>query len=338
MSPKQTGTESSPAETKANSYAYHAKMNGKHCLVTGAAGFVGSHLSRRLLELGCRVTGIDCFTDYYDRRLKENNATSLLEAKGFKLLEADLADIASSRVKDVDIVFHQAAQAGVRASWGKEFSHYTRHNVLATQRLLEWARDSKPERFVYASSSSVYGHTGKLPMHEDDLPRPLSPYGVTKLAAEHLCNLYYQNFAVPAVSLRYFTVYGPAQRPDMAFHRFIKAINEDEQIVIYGSGEQTRDFTYIDDIITANLSAALSPNAAGRVYNIGGGSRISVNGVLSILKKLSGKKLSIKYEPVQAGDPPHTFADTSRAKKEIAFSPAVSLQAGLLKMYASFKP
>ncbi len=337
MSSKQTETDHSPLETGAKSYDFHAGLSGKHCLVTGAAGFIGSHLSRRLLELGCQVTGIDCFTDYYDRQVKKNNVAPLLEIEGFKLLEMDLADLARNSVNKVDIVFHQAAQAGVRASWGKEFSHYTRHNVLATQRLLEWAKNSKPERFVYASSSSVYGHTGKLPMHEDDLPRPLSPYGVTKLAAEHLCNLYHQNFAVPAVSLRYFTVYGPAQRPDMAFHRFIKAIIKDEQIVIYGSGEQTRDFTYIDDIVAANLAAALAKSASGRVYNIGGGSRISVNGVLGILEKLAEKPFRVKYEPVQAGDPPHTFADTSRAKAEIAFSPAVSLQEGLLKMYESFK-
>ncbi len=316
---------------------YTSSFSGKHCLVTGAAGFVGSHLSRRLLALGCRVTGIDCFTDYYDQKLKENNTAPLLEEPGFALLKRDLAEIEDGWVKDVDLVFHQSAQAGVRASWGEEFAHYTRHNVLATQRLLEWARRKKPERIVYASSSSVYGDTGKLPMHEEDLPRPMSPYGVTKLAAEHLCNLYYQNFAVPAVSLRYFTVYGPGQRPDMAFHRFIKAAIEGREVLVYGTGEQTRDFTYVDDIVEANLQAAASENAAGRVYNIGGGSRISVNGVLAILEKLAGKPLRVKYAPIQAGDPPHTFADTTRAEEELGFSPATGLEEGLKLMYESFK-
>ena len=307
------------------------------CLVTGAAGFVGSHLSRRLLGGGCRVTGLDCFTDYYNRRLKERNIRDLLENPAFDLIRADLADLENDWFDGVEYVFHQSAQAGVRASWGEEFSHYTRHNVLATQRLLEWARRTKLKRFVYASSSSVYGNTGKLPMHEDDLPRPLSPYGVTKLAAEHLCNLYHQNFRVPTVSLRYFTVYGPGQRPDMAFHRFIKAILNGDQLVIYGTGEQTRDFTFIGDIVEANLKAATTGHVEGRVYNIGGGTRISVNGVLEILKELSGKPFKVRYEPVQAGDPPHTYADTTRVRNELEFMPETSLQKGLAIMLDSFR-
>lgn len=309
----------------------------KNCLVTGAAGFVGAHLVRRLLAGGCPVTGIDCFTDYYDRQIKENNVADLLKNPSFKLIRRDVVDIEDSWVDGVQWVFHQAAQAGVRASWGGEFTHYTRHNVLATQRLLEWAVRSKPERLVFASSSSVYGDTGKLPMHENDLPRPLSPYGVTKLAAEHLCGLYHQNFAVPAVSLRYFTVYGPGQRPDMAFYRFIHSILEDSEIVVYGSGEQTRDFTFIDDIVEANLAAAQAGLAAGRVYNIGGGSRISVNGVLEILQNLAGKQLSIRHEPVQAGDPPHTYADTAKAKEELGFIPRTPLEKGLNIMLTSLK-
>ena len=309
----------------------------KNCLVTGVAGFIGSHLARRLLAGGCQVTGIDCFTDYYDRTIKENNVADLLKNSSFRLISKDVTGIDDDWADGVQYVFHQAAQAGVRASWGSEFAHYTRHNVLATQRLLEWALRSKPERFVYASSSSIYGNTGKLPMHEDDLPRPLSPYGVTKLAAEHLCNLYHQNFAVPTVSLRYFTVYGPGQRPDMAFHRFMRSLLENKEMVIYGTGEQTRDFTFIEDIVEANLAAASSEQAAGRVYNIGGGSRISVNGVLEILKGLTGKSLKIRYEPVQAGDPPHTFADTTRVKEELDFTPHTSLEQGLKEMLNSFR-
>lgn len=310
----------------------------KVCLVTGAAGFIGSHLSRRLLEEGGRVIGVDCFTDYYDRGLKEENIADLLTDRAFRLLERDVADIDQSWFggEKIEWVFHQSAQAGVRASWGGEFAHYTHHNVLATQRLLEWACRAKPERFVYASSSSVYGDTDKLPMSEDDLPKPLSPYGVTKLAAEHLCGLYYKNFAVPTVSLRYFTVYGPGQRPDMAFHRFIRAITGGEELTVYGSGEQTRDFTYIDDIVEANLAAARAEGVEGRVYNLGGGSRISINGVLELLGRLSGKVLKVHNEPLPAGDPPHTYADTTRARDELGFIPRTSLENGLAAMLKNF--
>jgi len=313
-----------------------APLSGKTCLVTGVAGFIGSHLARRLLAEGCRVIGVDLFTDYYDREIKEGKISDLLTDDSFTLIRQDLANLAGSHLDEVQWVFHQAAQAGVRASWGREFAHYTYHNVLATQRLLEWARSSNIERFVYASSSSVYGESGKLPMHEEDLPGPISPYGVTKLAAEHLCNLYYKNFAVPVISLRYFTVYGPGQRPDMAFHRFISAMLKGEELVIYGSGEQTRDFTFIEDIVEANLAAALAGKLKGRVYNIGGGSRISVNGVLEILGRLSGKPVRVRHEPVQAGDPPHTYADTTRAREELNFKPRISLEDGLDVMLKSF--
>ena len=308
----------------------------KTCLVTGAAGFVGSHLARRLLAEGCRVIGVDLFTDYYARQIKEKNIDDLLKNDLFTLIRRDIADIENSWFDGVQWVFHQAAQAGVRASWGDQFSHYTHHNVLGTQRLLEWARRSNLERLVFASSSSVYGDSAKLPMHEDDLPRPMSPYGVTKLAAEHLCNLYQRNFSVPVVSLRYFTVYGPGQRPDMAFHRFISAMLKGEELVVYGSGEQTRDFTFIDDIIEANLGAAIRENVEGRVYNIGGGSRISVNGVLEILSRFEGRKVKVRHEPVQAGDPPHTYADTTRAGDELNYKPRTSIEEGLRIMLESF--
>ncbi len=309
----------------------------KVCLVTGAAGFVGSHLARRLLNEGCRVYGVDCFTDYYDRDLKEQNITDLLKRPGFELIRRDVAGIEDGWFTEkMEWVFHQSAQAGVRASWGEDFSHYTHQNILATQRLLEWVRGHEPACFVYASSSSIYGNTGKLPMHEDDLPRPLSPYGVTKLAGEHLCTLYYENFSVPVVCLRYFTVFGPGQRPDMAFHRFIRALLEGREAVIYGTGEQTRDFTYIDDIVEANLAAAKAPGTAGRIYNIGGGRRISVNGVIDILNSLADRRLQVRYEPVQAGDPLHTYADTTRAREELHFQPAVSLEEGLQRMLNNY--
>ncbi len=318
------------------------KINDGHneekiCLVTGAAGFIGSHLVRRLLGEGHRVTGIDSFTDYYDPKIKWHNIADLLQHPQFDLIEDDLIEALESLPQAVNWVFHQAAQAGVRASWGREFEIYTRQNILATQRLLEWARSSKPERFVYASSSSVYGDVKKLPMHEDDPLKPLSPYGVSKLAAENLCTLYHQNFGVPTVSLRYFTVYGPGQRPDMAFHRFFRAIMAADELTIYGSGEQTRDFTYVNDIVSANLAAALRPQAVGRIYNIGGGSRISVNGVLKLLAGITAKQVKVKHEAVQAGDPPHTFADTKRAEHDLGFRPQTGIEEGLKIMHASFQ-
>lgn len=309
----------------------------KVCLVTGAAGFIGSHLVRRLLSEGHRVTGIDSFTDYYDPKIKWHNIADLLQHPQFDLIEDDLIEALESLPQSVNWVFHQAAQAGVRASWGREFEIYTRQNILATQRLLEWAHSSKPERFIFASSSSVYGDVEKMPMQEEDPLRPLSPYGVSKLAAENLCTLYHKNFGLPTVSLRYFTVYGPGQRPDMAFHRFLKAIMAAEELTIYGSGEQTRDFTYISDIISANLAAASRPQAAGRIYNIGGGSRITVNGVLKLLAEITAKQVKVKHESVQAGDPPHTFADTDRAKAELGFRPQTGIEEGLKKMYVSFQ-
>ncbi len=308
----------------------------KLCLVTGVAGFIGSHLARRLLHDGYRVIGIDCFTDYYDVKIKEANIADLTGNPDFELDRRDVVKLDPRRLEGVDYVFHQAAQAGVRASWGREFVYYTHHNILATQRILEWARQGKPKRIVCASSSSVYGEVEKLPMHEDDRPRPLSPYGVSKLAAEHLCDLYYRNFDVPVVSLRYFTVYGPGQRPDMAFHRFMTALQKGGTIEIYGTGEQTRDFTYIDDIVEANLAAARTGGVEGRVYNIGGGSRVSVNEVLKIIGRLSGRNTGVVRLPGQAGDPGHTYADTSRARDELGFSPQTPLAVGLKAMVDSF--
>lgn len=307
------------------------------CLVTGAAGFVGSRLSRRLLDEGYTVRGVDCFTDYYDRRIKERNIAQLSGDPSFTLMEEDLVDNPVELIRDVDLVFHQAAQAGVRASWGREFAHYTHHNILATQRLLEVSRDAGLKRFVYASSSSVYGDAASLPMREDDLPRPISPYGVSKLAAEHLCILYHHNFGVPTVSLRYFTVYGPGQRPDMAFHRFLRAVLGGEELVIYGTGEQTRDFTYIDDIVEANLAAARAEAAVGKVYNIGGGSRITVNGVIGLISEVTGMPVKVQYQPLQAGDPPHTYADTARAAADLEYSPRTRIEEGLSAQAAYLK-
>jgi UDP-glucose 4-epimerase len=301
------------------------------CLVTGAAGFIGSHLCERLIREGYRVAGLDCFTDYYPRRLKEANLTWLHSQPGFRFLELDLctADLgAMLQQEGIGVIFHQAAQAGVRASWGREFAVYTQNNVLATQRLLEAAREQGVRRFIYASSSSVYGDTDELPMRETSRPQPLSPYGVTKLAAEHLCQLYHANFRLGTVSLRYFTVYGPRQRPDMAFHRFIRALLRGEPLPVYGSGEQTRDFTFIDDVVTANL-LALQAEVDGVVLNIGGGSRVTLNRVLEMLGEIMGVRVQVDRQGKQHGDVRHTWADTGAARRLLGYAPRHDLAAGL---------
>lgn len=300
-----------------------------HCLVTGVAGFIGSHLAERLLREGYQVTGIDCFLDYYPRATKLQNLETLLTSPRFRLVEENLVTTDLSRLLEgVDVLFHQAAQAGVRASWGNQFAIYTENNVLATQRLLEACVNRPLQKFVYASTSSVYGDTPTLPMQEESILKPVSPYGVSKLAAEHLCYLYWKNFAVPTVSLRYFTVFGPRQRPDMGFHKFIRAIQTGKEITVYGDGEQTRDFTYVTDVVEANLLAMQSP-VTGAVFNIGGGSRVSVLEVLRVLERLMGKPLRLKHDQIQKGDMRHTYADISRAKEHLGYVPRVSLQEGL---------
>jgi|Deesub1362B_J571_1020462.scaffolds.fasta_scaffold01834_3 UDP-glucose 4-epimerase len=298
-------------------------------IVTGCAGFIGSHLAERLLKEGHEVVGIDNFSDYYPKEIKEKNIENLLEAEGFQLIEEDINNLNLKEiVEGADYVFHQAAQAGVRASWGENFKIYTDSNILATQALLEAVKDANIKKFVYASSSSVYGDVDSLPMRETDNPRPVSPYGVSKLAGEHLCYLYWKNFGVPTVSLRYFTVYGERQRPDMAFHRFIKAILTQDEIVVYGDGRQTRDFTYVRDIVEANI-LAVKYAKSGEVFNIGGGNRISINEVIRILEELTGLKAKVKYIEKQKGDVRDTYADISKAKKELGYNPRVDIKEGL---------
>ena len=298
-------------------------------LVTGAAGFIGSHLSTALLERGADVVAVDCFTDYYPRPLKEQNLAPLRARRGFQFVEAALQTVDLPALLDgVSHVFHLAAQAGVRKSWGRDFATYTSHNIEATQRLLEAVKERRLERFVYASSSSVYGDGVAIPMREDAMVQPVSPYGVTKLAAEHLCTLYHANYGVPAVSLRYFTVYGPGQRPDMGFHRFLRAAHLGEPITVYGDGEQTRDFTFVADTVAATMAAG-DRGRPGGVYNIGGGSRVSVNHVLALIERITGRPVRLQREPDQKGDMRDTFADTSRAKTELAFAPSRSLETGL---------
>ena len=298
-------------------------------LVTGAAGFIGSTLTERLLADGARVVGLDCFTDYYSRDIKERNLAGPRAQSGFAFVESSIADADLARLLDgVTHVFHLAAQAGVRKSWGQDFSVYTVNNVEATQRLLEASCGRPIERFVYASSSSVYGDRAPIPMREDALPQPVSPYGVTKLAAEQLCYLYHVNYGLPTVALRYFTVYGPRQRPDMGFHRFLRAAIRGEAITLFDDGEQTRDFTFVGDAVAATAAAG-KQGTPGAVYNIGGGSRVSVNHVLELVGRISGCPVSIRREPAQKGDMRDTYADTSRARRELGFAPSVSLEEGL---------
>ncbi|MDP8224946.1 MAG: GDP-mannose 4,6-dehydratase [Candidatus Lernaella stagnicola] len=303
------------------------------CIVTGAAGFIGSHLCDRLLADGHEVVGVDCFTDYYPRTFKEANIAAARAHERFTFREADLNELdLASLIEPGDVIYHQAAQAGVRASWGQSFRVYTALNLDATQKLLEVCKEKRPARFVYAGSSSVYGDAAKFPEHEDDHPRPISPYGVTKLAAEHLCMLYHKAFGIPTVSLRYFTVYGPRQRPDMAFHKWCRAALRDEPLSIFGDGNQTRDFTYVDDIV-AGVIAAASADCAGQVINLGGGHRVTVRHVLDMLTKIHGRPLRLADEGNQKGDVRHTAADITRAGELLGFKPQVSLEDGLRAEY-----
>jgi UDP-glucuronate 4-epimerase len=305
-----------------------------NALVTGTAGFIGSHLAGLLLDNGASVTGVDSFTDYYPRALKEANLQTLTERPGYRFVEGRLQDVdLASLLNGVTHVFHLAAQAGVRKSWGRDFAHYTVNNVEATQVLLEAAVAHPLERLVYASTSSVYGDLAPIPMREDARLQPVSPYGVTKLAAEHLCHLYSLNHGVPAVALRYFTVYGPRQRPDMGFHRFLTAAHRGEPIVVYGDGEQTRDFTFVRDAVHATRLAGVK-GVPGRVYNIGGGSRVSVNEVLRIVQEVVGRPLVIEHGPPQKGDMRDTYADTSLARTDLGFVPTATLAEGIAAEYA----
>ena len=302
-------------------------------LVTGAAGFIGSHLTGELLDGGAQVVGVDCFTDFYARSIKESNLAHNRSRKGFEFIEARIQDLDFASVLDgVTHVFHLAAQAGVRKSWGRDFRTYTENNVEASQQLLEACIGRPLHRVVYASSSSLYGDNVAIPMREDALPQPVSPYGVTKLAAEQLCYLYHVNHGVPATSLRYFTVYGPRQRPDMAFHRFIRAALTGSPITLYSDGEQTRDFTFVKDTVAATIAAG-DRGVPGRAYNIGGGSRVTVNHVLEIIGRLAGRPLDIRREPPQKGDMRDTYADTRLAQADLGFAPRVPLAAGIEAEY-----
>jgi nucleoside-diphosphate-sugar epimerase len=301
-------------------------------LVTGAAGFVGSHLSEHLLACGDEVVGIDTFTDYYPAHLKRLNVAGLSSSKGFSLIEADLVEADLDVLLDgVDVVYHLAGQPGVRPSWGRSFDTYIRQNIQATQRLLEAARSSPVSKVVSASSSSVYGDAERLPTLESDRPHPLSPYGVTKLAAEHLCELYRANYGVPTVSLRLFTVFGPRQRPDMAFRRMFDALVDGATFELYGDGTQTRDFTFVSDVAEAFRAAGTSDWCG--VANVGGGSRVSMLEVIEFIRSECGP-LDVVQTGTMKGDVAHTGADTSVAANGFGYAPKVPIVDGLRIMAA----
>ncbi|PYZ92854.1 glucose-1-phosphate thymidylyltransferase [Salipaludibacillus keqinensis] len=308
----------------------------RRALVTGCAGFIGSTLTEHLLKQGYVVTGVDCFTNNYDQSIKQHNISRFKHDKNFKWIEENLVDIdLKDLIKKQDYVFHQAALPGVRKSWGDEFFEYVNLNIYATQKLLEAVRDSEVKKMIYASSSSIYG-TMNGPTLEDKIPAPFSPYGVTKLSAEHLCQLYYRNYGIPVVSLRYFTVFGPRQRPDMAIHRFIKNIIEEKPITVYGQGNQTRDFTYISDVIDANMRA-LELGGPGEVYNVGGGTKIALLDLIEMIERVTGKKAKIVFNSKQPGDAEHTWADITKAQNELQYNPAYSLEKGLYKQLSHIR-
>ncbi|HZD38311.1 MAG TPA: NAD-dependent epimerase/dehydratase family protein [Actinomycetes bacterium] len=306
-------------------------MSAGRVVVTGAAGFIGSHLSEALLDRGFEVTGIDAFTRSYAEVHKRANAAELLGRPGFELVEGDLSSMdLDPPLAGVEVVFHQAAQAGVRSSWGLDFDVYVRDNVIATQRLLEACLRSDVRRLVAASSSSVYGDAASYPTTEASITRPVSPYGVTKLASEHLCLAYAQlgSSALTVATLRYFTVYGPRQRPDMAFRRFLEAAYAGRPVTVYGDGEQTRDFTFVGDAVRANLLAMTAPFQAEPV-NVGGGRRVTLNEVLDLIGRVTGRRLEIVRAPSQRGDARHTGADGARAEALLDYRPEVDLETGL---------
>jgi nucleoside-diphosphate-sugar epimerase len=312
-------------------------MRTRRALVTGVAGFIGSHLAERLVSDGWQVTGIDSFESYYPRPYKERNIAALSVLPGFALHELNLlslrnpgsvdAAVLRQCVNDADVVFHLAAQAGVRASWGDDFCIYSDNNILGTQLLLETAKAVGVDRFVYASTSSVYGDTDVLPMREDALCRPFSPYGVSKLAGEHLCHLYWRNFGVPSVAVRFFTVYGPRQRPDMGFHRFVRLMLEGRAIPVYGDGGQTRDFTYVSDIVRGLVAAADAP--AGELFNLGGGSRVSLLEALHCIGDAVGIAPVLDVRERQAGDVRDTWASLEHAREVLGYEPRIGLSEGL---------
>jgi UDP-glucuronate 4-epimerase len=301
----------------------------RRALVTGCAGFLGSQLSERLLDAGCEVVGVDCFRAYYARARKERNVARLRDEERFALHELDLARAPLDGLLDgVDTVFHLAAQAGVRGSFGDRFAAYARDNVVATQRLLEQAARTSLAAFVYASSSSVYGDAAGYPTTELVDRRPVSPYGMTKVATEELAGVYLRCFGVPVVGLRYFTAYGPRQRPDMALDRFLRCALSGRSLPLNGDGRQVRDFTFVDDVVDGTVAAAAF-GRPGAVYNIGGGSPVEILEAINLIAEMTGRRLEVEHRPAPVGDPRRTGCDGALARRDLGFAPRTALRDGL---------
>ena len=301
-------------------------------VITGCAGFIGSSISEELVNAGQNVIGIDSFTDYYSRNLKENNIKNIINKSNFQFKELDLViDELSPLFEKVDFVIHLAAYPGVRYSWDKNFEAYTRNNILATQRLLETLKKTKVKRIVYSSSSSIYGDSKVIPFKEEESkPSPRSPYGVSKLAGEHLFQAYYRTLGLPITILRYFTVYGPRQSPDMAFNRFIELISKNQEIEIFGDGQQIRSFTYIEDVVKATIRSAQA-DCIGEIINIGNNDTISLKDSIRIIEELIEKEARIKYQPKALGDVKDTAADLTKANKLLDYEAKTTIKEGLRK-------
>jgi UDP-glucuronate 4-epimerase len=308
-------------------------------LVTGVAGFIGSHLAERLVTDGWDVTGVDRSIHHDDEPARRDNLAGLVGHRRFTLIEADLLTAEPRHLVDgADVVFHHAAQPGVRSSWAGGFGMYNALNVGVTQRLLEAVRRGPLHRFVFASSSSVYGNAAHFPVTEDAPAQPFSPYGITKLAAELLCRAYTANFSVPTVSLRYFTVYGPRQRPDMAIHRMIEAARGGSRFPLYGDGTQVRDFTYVGDVVEATVRAATAEVEPGTVLNVAGGSGVQLSDLLDGVQRAVGRPVPVDRLAAQPGDVARTGGSIARAAELLGWSPTVDLAAGLAAQAAWHRP
>lgn len=302
----------------------------ENILVTGACGFIGSNLCESLLKDGYSVTGVDAFTENYQSSIKKANHKDLEKFKKFKLIECDLLKVnLTSLVEGADIIFHLAGQPSVHNSWGEDFQVYSNRNIVLTQKLLRAANDAKISRFVNSSSSSIYGRVTSTPTKESDEKRPISPYGVTKLAAENLVTLYGSEFGLSTVSLRYFTVFGPRQRPDMAFNKLIQAGNKGEMFPLHGDGSQVRDFTFVEDVVEANKLAAFADVSPGSVFNIGGGSPISMNETIAMLEEILELKIKLEFMPLGPGNPMVTTADCTAAIMNLGWKPKMDIYNGL---------
>ncbi len=303
----------------------------RRVLVTGAAGFIGSHLVDALLANGVEVVGVDAFTPYYPRRIKERNIASASRDGNLRLVEGDLLRLDLDGVVDgMDGVVHLAGEPGVRRSWGAS-RRYLDQNVLATERLVEAVGRAGSAKFVYISSSSVYGHALDGPVAEDHARRPASPYGLSKLAAEELVGMHARERGVSATVLRYFTVFGPRQRPEMALSRFVSAAHSGRPVEVFGDGEHRRDMTYVSDAVDATVAALVAPDGT---YNVGGGTRASVNEMIEAVSKVTGMPVNARYGPPADGDVRSTWADSTRAARSLGYAPRVGLEEGLAAQVA----